>query len=100
MFKVVDLVSVLLNFGERVKLSNYARLRRRQQISGQRSTHNGYHAVKIEPTTLLNASKYLKIRFHEFFLKMGAILISLFRKKEHFYLTDGRTKRREPFGKG
>ena len=98
MFKVVDLVSVLLNFGERVKLSNYARLRRRQQISGQRSTHNGYHAVKIEPTTLLNASKYFD--FTIFFKKMGAILISLFRKKEHFYLTDGRTKRREPFGKG
>ena len=93
MFKVVDLVSVLLNFGERVKLSNYARLRRRQQISGQRSTHNGYHAVKIEPTTLSNASKYLKIRFHEFF-KMGAILISLFRKKRTF-LSNGRTDKAE-----
>ena len=96
MFKVVDLVSVLLNFGERVKLSNYARLRRRQQISGQSSTHNGYHAVKIEP----KCKQILEDSISRFFLKMGAILISLFRKKEHFYLTDGRTKRREPFGKG
>ena len=33
----------------------------------------------------------MKIRFHDFFFKMGAILISLFRKKEHFYLTDGQS---------